>query len=273
MLERIRYVNHLGDVVEFGKKEIFVNENELRSYTWTYDTDRNKVENLRKKPLEKTLSLVILALSKKRCSEIKNRLYEIFEQDVIAEEHGRIYVGDYYLECYIIGSEKSDYLKSDRYMKISVSLVSDTGTWIKESKRVFTYDRQVSPGGKGYEYDYEYDYGNSAYMGELVNDSFRTSDFKLDISGPVADPAVFIAGHRYKINYTALTGERITVDTKSRKVTLTKTDDTVVNIFKYRDVESYIFEKIPIGTSAVQWNMKYNFTITLIEERGEPKWT
>ena len=44
MLEQLRYVNHLGEVIEFGKKGLFANSNDLRDYEWTYDSDRSRAE-------------------------------------------------------------------------------------------------------------------------------------------------------------------------------------------------------------------------------------
>lgn len=40
MLEQLKYVNHLGEVIEFGKKGTFANSNDLRDYEWTYDSSR-----------------------------------------------------------------------------------------------------------------------------------------------------------------------------------------------------------------------------------------
>ena len=42
MIEKIRYVNHLGQTIEFGIRNLFSNQNDLRDYKWGYNT-RNKV--------------------------------------------------------------------------------------------------------------------------------------------------------------------------------------------------------------------------------------
>ena len=48
MLENIKYVNSQGNVLEFGKKYIFANENDLLHYQWNYYSDRKCVENFQK---------------------------------------------------------------------------------------------------------------------------------------------------------------------------------------------------------------------------------
>ena len=34
MLEKLRYQNHLGEMIDFGAEGIFVKTNELHDYTW-----------------------------------------------------------------------------------------------------------------------------------------------------------------------------------------------------------------------------------------------
>lgn len=65
MLEQLKYVNHLGEVIEFGKKGTFANSNDLRDYEWTYDSSRNRAENFRKGVVSKTIPIVISAANKK----------------------------------------------------------------------------------------------------------------------------------------------------------------------------------------------------------------
>ena len=57
MLEQLKYVNHLGEVIEFGKKGTFANSNDLRDYEWTYDSSRNRAENFRKGVVSKTIPI------------------------------------------------------------------------------------------------------------------------------------------------------------------------------------------------------------------------
>ena len=68
------------------------------------------------------------------------------------------------------------------------------------------------------------------------------------------------------------TNEFLTIDSVLKTIVLTKRDGSTENCFNYRNKDSYIFEKIPSGTSNIS-SGNFNFEITLLEERSEPKWT
>ena len=46
-----------------------------------------------------------------------------------------------------------------------------------------------------------------------------------------------------------------------------------INWFDKRGRDNYIFEAIPTGINAVTWNGTFDFDLTIIEKRSEPKWT
>ena len=273
MLEQLKYVNHLGETIEFGKKGIFANSNDLRNYEYTYDSSRNRAENFRKGVVTKTIPVVISAESKKKCINIKNRLYEVCEKDIIAEKKGRLYIGDYYLECYVFSSIESNYLDADTTMNISLKLVSDDSSWIREDVYRYIEDEQVHETGKRYDYDYEYDYSISdSNVSSLLLDDIRSCDFVLTFYGGVVDPYVEIDKHRYSVHFTVGDGERLIINSKLGTVTLMKTDGSTENLFSKRNKESDVFQKIAPGKHIIFWG-KCNFDLTIRHERGEPKWT
>lgn len=272
MLEQLKYVNHLGEVVEFGKKGIFANSNDLRDYEWTYDSDRSRAENFRKGVVSKTIPVVISAESKKRCIDIKNRLYEVCEKDIIAEKKGRLYIGDYYLECYVFSSVKSNYLDTDTTVNISLKIVSDDSSWIREDVYRYIEDEKVPETGKGYEYDYEYDYSISdSNVSSLLIDDIKSCDFVLTFYGGAVDPYVEIDKHRYSVHCTVSDDERLVINSKKGTVTLIKADGSTENLFSKRNKESDAFQKIAPGKHIIFWG-KCNFDLTIRHERGEPMW-
>ena len=47
---------------------------------------------------------------------------------------------------------------------------------------------------------------------------------------------------------------------------------TIVNIFDSREKKKSVFEKIKSGKNNVSWSGKFDFLLTIFEERAEPKW-
>lgn len=421
MLEAIKYVNHLGEVIQFGQDGIFVNENDLRDYSWGFDSNRNRVENFRKGVVSKTIPVQIVAESDTSGTRLKNAIFEICEKDVIAERPGKLYIGEYYLSCYVVGSTKSLYLAHKNMLNTSMQIVTDKD-WIRENKTSYVYrDNTVKAGtsddsnvawgygvynyegeeveaevddmgrttkgyfyyndysfisyyyyekayeitadymyltistagnimlhvyngswdltashgkpngtwtttntthtdtegengtslyatnnsnllsmytnipifnesdkeaieayitegvpqgdGKGYPYDYPYDYANASNNGKIYNQHFVPCNFLMQISGYALNPIITIGDHVYQVDATVQEGELLTIDSREQTITLTRSNGVVENLFSKRNKDSYIFEQIPSGSSDVQWNGAFSFSITLFEERSEPKWT
>lgn len=272
MLEQLKYVNHLGETIEFGKKGIFANSNDLRNYEYTYDSSRNRAENFRKGVVTKTIPVVISAENKKKCTDLKNRLYEVCEKDIIAEQKGKLYIGDYYLECYVFSSAKSNYLDTDTTVNMSIKIVSDDSSWIREDIYRYAEDAKESESGKGYEYDYEYDYSISdSNISSIKVDDIKDCDFVLTFYGGVVDPYIEIDKHRYSVHCTVGYDERLEINSKQGTVTLIKSDGSTKNLFSKRNKESDAFQKIAPGEHIVFWG-KCSFDLAIRHERGEPKW-
>lgn len=274
MLERIRYINNNHKVVEFGKKGIYANENDLRDYIWTYDTDRNKIGNFRKTAAKKTIPIVIKADTEENAAEIKNNMFKVFEYDVLLGIPGKLLIGEYYMECYIVESCKSNYINDKKIMNTSIKIASDTGNWIKKTRHEFIHEDIPDISGRGYPYEYKYDYSmGSGYVNILENEHFASCDFIMKISGYAFEPSITIGGHVYKVNETIQINEILTINSKEKTIILTKNNGIQVNLYSKREKSSYIFEKISPGENQVYWNSGFNFEITLFEERSEPKWT
>ena len=273
MLEKFTYTNSFNETLEFGKDCLFVNENDLRDFAWGVTSKNNKISSFKKGIVQKTIPIIIKCDSEDEGISLRNRLFEVFEKDVLARQHGKIKIGDYYLRCYITGSKKTQYLIHKSYMVVSLTVQTDLPEWVKET----TSTHQMSIiGGDGfldYPYDFEYDYQNRLVNANIVNEAFAPSNFVLKIEGYAHNPTLFIGNHRYSVNVTVGDGEILTIDSVNKTITLNK-NGTMVNCFNDRYRDSYIFEKIPSGTSVVTSpNEQLKFTLTLLEERSEPKWT
>lgn len=273
MLEKFQYINHMNESLDFGRDKLFVNENDLRDFAWEVTSKNDRISGFKKGIVEKTIPIILKCNSPEEGLALRNRLFEVFEKDVLAVKHGKIIVGDYYLKCYVTKSQKSDYLINNNYMKITVGISTDYPYWVKETTTTFGMGAGVGGKNNDYNKDYPYDYTSNLLGKALQNTSFVPSNFRIMVFGACENPSVTIGGHEYKVNASVAEKEYLTIDSTNKTIVLTHSDGTQENCFNLRNRESYVFEKMPIGMLNVAANGDFNFDVVLLEERGEPKWT
>lgn len=272
MIDKFLYKNHNGEIIEFGKDWYFANKNDLRDYSWNFDSKRRSISNFKKASGSRSLQISILGKDKAETTERKNKFFEVVEKDVIAEEPGRFYIGNYYLECYVTRSKKKDYTKHS-FLIIDIDISTTTDKWIKDTVFEFAPEGGTDTDGKEYPYDFNYDYSAvSGSNGKIINTHFDKCAFTMKISGYAINPALTIGGHVYRVEETVQANEILTIDSRDKSIYLTRNTGLVVNCFDKRDRDSYIFEPIPSGESNIYWNGNYNVEVTLHEERSEPEW-
>ena len=106
MLERLKYKNHINEVIDFGKDGIFVNIGDLRDYSWTATSKGNMISKLSRGVQTKNLPVVIMCATEEEGIAARNKLFEVVEKDVLAMKHGQIIIGNYYYKCYVTKSTK-----------------------------------------------------------------------------------------------------------------------------------------------------------------------
>lgn len=272
MLERLKYKNHMGEIIDFGQLGVFVSSNDLHDYSWTVSQRNNKISAFTRSVATRTLPVVIFCDTAEEGVEARNRLMEVTEKDVLAKKPGRIIIGDYYFCCYITESKKAKYLTSRRRMEAKLTIMSDAPYWVRESTHSFRKASATDP-GIDYPFDYPFDFTPSFKRATLVNADFTESNFRMVFFGPCTNPAVYVGGHLYGVNCELEAGEYVTIDSAAKTVTKTALNGTVSNLFNQRRRDSYVFEKIPSGHSAVALDDDLGVDIILLEERSEPRWT
>ena len=274
MLERFIYTNSFNETLEFGKDCLFVNENDLRDFAWNVTSKNDKISSFKKGIVSKTIPVVLKCNSEAEGIHMRNKLFEVFEKDILAKKHGKIQIGDYYLRCYITSSKKTQYLNHMNHMVVSLTVQTDLPEWIKETTTVYGVNTESADVFLDYSYDHPYDFKNELVNSKINNTGFVESNFIITIFGEVQNPTLYIGGHEYTVNVIVNEGEYLTIESINKTIVLTKTNGEQVNCFNSRNKDSYIFEKIPAGISTITSpNQKIYFNITLLEERSEPKWT
>lgn len=277
MLEQLIYKNHVNEVIEFGKYGIFIDTNDLHDYEWDVTTKNNRVASLGYKVAKRKLPIVIMCETEAEGIAARNKLMEVTEKDVLALQHGRIIIGDYYFRCFVTKSQKKKYQPSKRYMEATLTLTSDFPFWVKETTVMFKNSGMDGEAADSayldFSYDYPHDYYASIENTDINNTGFVGTNFKMVIYGPAVNPMITIGGHVYQVNCTVPDNAYLTIDSTSKKIFLTENDGTVTNKFNDRNRDSYVFEKISAGRNPVAWSGDFAFDIILMEERSEPIWT
>lgn len=271
MHKPIIYRNSRGKSLEFGSRELFINDTDIFDYSWNYDTGFGRISNFRRGEVEKKLIISIYGATDAEATERRNRVFEVCEQDVLTGNAGRLWVGDYYLNCYITEGKVKAYNKQGRYLQQEIKIITDTPVWIKETKYNFYVD--YISGNSFYPHGYPYDYANSLRINSIFNSHFTDSNFELTIYGAVTNPTVYINGSPYTVNTELLTGERLTINSIEKTIIKTEANGTKANEFNKRDKVNSVFKLIETGSNLVSWNKTFSFDLTLFSERSAPEWT
>lgn len=275
MLENFIFENHLGQKFIGLDNGVFANSNELRNYSWDYDTINNRISRFYHGIKNRKIPLVVHCKTDDEAVQVKNKLMELAEADIDAKIPGRVFAGDYYTIGYITASKKSNYLVAERFCNIELTLTSDDPAWYREQTHTFLPNAGGSIGigsGTDFPYDYPYDYALSMSGQSVSCGSVGSNAFKLLIYGEAVNPTVIIGGHVYTINGTVSKGETLLIDSVKKTITLTTATGSKANWFSKRGRESYVFEPIPAGQNSVVWSGAFGFDLTVIEKRSEPKW-
>lgn len=273
MLERVTYINHLNEVIDFGRNGIFVKSSDLHDYGWTVVQKNDKISGFKRGVKKRTLPVTIFASTPEAGIAARNRLMEVAEKDVLANKPGKLIIGEYYYRCYITASVKTSYLRTRRLMELKLTLHSDKDYWVRETSHIFRKTGAGRDQTYDYLFDYAYDYMPGTQRSTLTNTGFVASNFRMIIYGACLNPVVYIGGHAYGVNCRLNAGEYLTIDSAAKTVIKTAVDGTIFNQFNARLRKSYVFEPIPPGTNAVMWDGDFGIDIVLLEERSEPKWT
>ena len=272
----IYYVNSKGEKIYFDRLPyLMLTDTNVFNYEWSYDIKNNNLYNIRRSLPTKDVSIVITGKDYEDYKKNILYLYETLDTDAINQTFGRLYFGDYYLQCFCAVSDKPDKYIETKRTTVKLTLVANDTTWVKEEITNYKWNEQeTDPNGKGYPYDFSYDYKSSGGYTQVFNsDSFGDSDVIITIYGYARYPEISIGDIVYQLNYIVQEGEVCYINTKEKTIRLRKTDGTVLNLFRYRSTTYYMFNKVPTGKQPIDWNGNFNLSITLLSERGEPKWT
>ncbi|MGL4484658.1 MAG: hypothetical protein ACRCUS_06875 [Anaerovoracaceae bacterium] len=275
---RVKYISSKGIELNLRRFPYWLNCNKLLDYSWEYDYVSNpsglggNIDRFYKEIKDVAVELVIKTDSSKGSndfSEVRNRIFEILEGDLLSKKPGKLFINDEYVDCYFIQSVKN-YLGSSA-STINYTLVIERPFWTKEVYKEFLAP-DSSVGGFDFNFDFPVDFEVSVAANNIINDGFIPASFEMIIYGPVVNPEVYIAGHKYSINCELKEGEYAVIDSRKRIIYKRNITGVVTNLFNERNKEANIFQPIPVGNSNVGYE-NFKWSISVLQERSEPLWS
>lgn len=300
-LLKAQYINNKGNKIWFGEDWLFLNQHDLMNFSWNVQTRGNRIVGVDRRGVkEHTLPLIIVAPTKEKACELANNLFSVCEEDLQANEKGRLVVNGYNLKCFIRGQDYSDWSDVSKCLKISARVIRDS-VWYKTLDPI-TFNGSAIPqinlieetpidgaspagesassawtgGEKGYYHGYPYDYPSTTEKSVFDNTENVPLSWKAVIYGPATDVSFTIAGHVYSVDVMLGLGERLEITAKEaldeKTVIKYEADGDAINCFAKRNTESYLFEPIPTGSSEIQYEEGLVWRLIPIVERSAPEW-
>lgn len=246
----------------------------LYDHEWEVNETATKLGSLinsfGKKPKKYDITLDFKGNKSERAAAAEG-FNRITETDVINQTIGRLMLNGYYIECYIIASEHEN-SGMPRTVRKQASAYAPYPFWIAENTYTFHSYGVSSSNNKRYAGKYPYRYANGMSNTYIQNPHFTDANFSLVIYGPVTNPMVSISGQNYLVNIVLEAGERLEIDSRTETVTKVMANGERVNAFHNREKGKTFFREIPPGRQPVTWTGKFDWDLTIYEERSEPKW-
>ena len=179
-MDKVYYYNRNGILMlTFNEAPYFLGKAEFKDWELGYDEKFGRFRNFRRNKKEYPLTVTITS----RDLADRDRLYEVFEEDLQAGEPGYLMIRGWKLPCFIVEASHNFYGTLLDY-QIKFKAVSETSTWTRETTKSFNgistgaeidlgrdYAVESSQIGRGYD---EYIVDGAELMnsfGELLVDS------------------------------------------------------------------------------------------------------
>lgn len=204
--------------------------------------------------------------------------HSAIENDLLTESPGTLRWGDFTIKCFITSSKTQPSQTVKGYTENEVIIYCPDPFWVRTTSSEFYIQdlpEETTDDEKDYPNHYPFNYlAETVRQSTINNTSLYSSNWQIVINGYAVDPKIKIGNLEIAMNLVVNTGEYLTITCKNQEksIFLTNVFGRKLNRFGYRDTSKYIFEKIPKGLQHITWNGGYSWTLTLFEERSEPRW-
>lgn len=278
----VKYQNHNGETaVLHGDGVSYMNLNELRSYKWDYSTSNRpngmggSVLAFAHKPLSKRIRVSTVANSVTDLHDIKNGFHAVAEPDIISREEGKLFVGDQYISCFIVGVTVVEYIILSSLAIVDIDILVTKPFWCTETTTVFNIDtsRQTDLVAKRFPYRFPYRYTTGYANMKLNNTHYTECPMIITIYGPAQNPSIQIAGNTYNVAVQIATESRLVIDQTRHTIEIVNSIGQRTSVFNQRNKQYDVFKPLPAGDNQVQHSGEFKFAITVVQQRSGLKWT
>ena len=272
----MRYVNHKGAEFDFDARGIYTHRDALRDYAWDVSVMAGRVGSVKRAEASIPVD-VSLVMEPSECNWVKAQIREVLDADPLAGRTGRLYDGEWYVECLLKSSAKDAWWYDDGAARIGLTFFAPDPAWIRE--HVFSVARGDTSGGLNFPFDFPFGFGSPGIGDMLVeNEGSEPALLKLAVYGPARNPGVVVGGNRYEVACEVPAGGRLIIDGPNRAITLEDAYGRKENVFSARrgvqreGSGSYVFQRVGHGYHAVSWDGSFAFDATVYERRSESGW-
>ena len=279
----IKYVCSNGKEFDLYGENMRATSGNFHTYKWKPISESctfgEKVSGFGKEACEYALTLTFRGNLAER-KKFLNELIDCFDYDTANNNSGRIYFGDYYIDCFVVsaGTAASEIVY---WTQCEITLFCPYPFWIKEQKfsflkqeeDVIESDKETGLAIGVMIPEFMWDFSRYSNAKRFHNSSISASDFVMNIYGYCNNPKIMINNRPYAINAEINIGERIEIDSKERTVYRIGRFGEITNLWNSRDKNYSIFQKIPSGYNTISWTGTYGVDITIFDERSEPRWS
>ena len=165
----IKYVNSAGKELLLNSSELKIQEANFHAYSWRYNgKEKNRgisVSEFKKDEAKYKVKLCAYGTIEKR-KELFNKFLETTEYDIEKNTPGKLWFGDWYLECFVIESETSP--NKNYYTERNIIIMGPSNEWIKTTTKNFLAKRNSQTKSKesnsDYPKNYLYDYDSKIFF-------------------------------------------------------------------------------------------------------------
>ena len=173
----VYYVNHKNQKIDLGQPPYQMQIGDIFNHSNKYEGSNNKIKRIYKDISTIPTVVTIEETEKISFAEAVNQFFDITEADVTAGALGRLYIGEYYLLCNVISSDKTFWKETYKGMENAIKLLVPYPFWCHEFILNFLKGNagsgeDVKDGKLSYPYRYPYRYSVPQDVGFILNDHY-----------------------------------------------------------------------------------------------------
>lgn len=260
---RIQYVNSKGISFDLECDTIRVSNGSFHKIEWKADVESlrlgARIKDFTKDPVVYDITLQLRGDLEERKITLDS-MHDAAEYDIWAKTPGRVYFGDFYIECYVLASDTHKSSELSYRTDKTISIYCPYPFWIKE---VSYYVPPVDIDGL---------LEINTVPASLENPHYAECDFILKAYGPLDELFFYVNDNQYRIVTSCEDGEYLLLDTRDETIVKVDSSGNKTNVYSSQAFALDNFKKIPAGSNSIRYKRNYAIEITLFQERSEPKW-